>query len=99
MTCLLHLGGTFLVHMRFFECLSFICVTSPDTLAMIDVGNNCHIFGNSKGLESKETGRDFSKNEANFSEISAFGNNMIPDDFFDDWSFLNQKMMMILLRK
>jgi hypothetical protein len=24
---------------------------------------------------------------------------VIPDDFFDHWSFLNQKMMMILLRK
>jgi hypothetical protein len=29
-TCLLHFDGTFLVRVRFFECLSFICVTSPN---------------------------------------------------------------------
>ncbi len=31
-TCLLHLGGTFLVRVRFFEHLSFVRVTSPNTL-------------------------------------------------------------------
>jgi hypothetical protein len=31
-TCLLHLGGTFLVRVRFFENPSFVCVTSPNTL-------------------------------------------------------------------
>ncbi len=54
---------------------------------MMDVGNNCHIFGNSNGSESNKTGRDFGENEANFSKIGTFGNNVIPDDFFDDWSF------------
>jgi hypothetical protein len=29
-TCLLHLGGTFLVRVRFFECPSFVRVTSPN---------------------------------------------------------------------
>jgi hypothetical protein len=56
-------------------------------LVMMDVGNNCHIFGNSNGSESNKTGRDFGENEANFSKIGTFGNNVIPDDFFDDWSF------------
>jgi hypothetical protein len=55
--------------------------TTEVALVMMDVGDNCHIFGDSNGSESNETGRDFGKNEANF------GDNAIPDDFFDDWSF------------
>jgi hypothetical protein len=31
-TCLLHLGGTFLIRVRFFECPSFIHVTSPNNV-------------------------------------------------------------------
>jgi hypothetical protein len=31
-TCLLHLGGTFLIRVRFFEHPSFICVTSPNNI-------------------------------------------------------------------
>jgi hypothetical protein len=58
---------------------------------MMDVGNNCHIFGDSNELESNKTGRDFGKNEANFSKIGAFGDNTIPDDFFDDWSFFESE--------
>jgi hypothetical protein len=29
-TCMLHLGGMFLVHVRFFEHPSIVCVTSPN---------------------------------------------------------------------
>jgi hypothetical protein len=32
-TCLLHLGGTFLVRVRFFERPSFVRVTSPNSLS------------------------------------------------------------------
>jgi hypothetical protein len=60
-------------------------------LAMMDVGNNCHIFCNNNRSESNRTGRDFGKNAANFGEISAFGDNVIPDDFFDDWSFFESE--------
>jgi hypothetical protein len=31
-TWLLHLGEMFLVHVRFFEHLSFVCVTSPNRM-------------------------------------------------------------------
>jgi hypothetical protein len=48
-------------------------------LAMVDVGNSGQSFGDSKS-ESNGTGRDFG-------EISTFGDNEIPEDFFDDWSF------------
>jgi hypothetical protein len=36
-TCLLHLGGTFLVRVRFFECPSFIRVTSPNTYILLAI--------------------------------------------------------------
>ncbi len=65
--------------------------TAEVALAMMDVGNNCHIFGNNSRSESNGTGRDFGKNRANFSKISTFGDNVIPDDFFDDWSLFESE--------
>jgi hypothetical protein len=64
--------------------------TMEVALVIIDVGKNGQIFGNNES-ESNGTGRDFGKEGANFGEISTFGNNAIPDDFFDDWSFFESE--------
>ncbi len=65
--------------------------TAEVALVMMDVGKNCQIFGDGNGSESNGTGRDFAENGANFGEISTFGNNAIPNDFFDDWSLFESE--------
>jgi hypothetical protein len=57
--------------------------TTEVALVMMDVHKIDQIFGNNE-LESNGTGRDFGKERAKFGEISTFGNNSIPDNFFDD---------------
>jgi hypothetical protein len=64
--------------------------TAEVALAIMDVGKISQIFGNNK-LESNRTGRDFGEERAKFGKISAFGNNSIPDDFFDNWSLFKSQ--------
>lgn len=64
--------------------------TAEVALVMVDVGDSNQRFGDSN-LESNGAGRDFGKERANFGKNITFGDNEIPDDFFDDWSLFESE--------